>query len=392
MHRCRSSGSALLRCSAFGSGVALLAATAVAAAPAPARYEIQARTSAGMGAGGSGMEMVRMMMGGGAPAPTRSLDLTLSAFQAAPAAPQAEHLIPAGLQLGAALPLRTSPPGSAAEPRERDAAMERPRGRLILFRGCAGSAAAAQKPEVIDLATLLPEQRRLAAALASRKPARAGAASAPATPLITGSWPNQGSDGAVPAAASLVGDHRVQSNYAPEIRFQVNGAHDFLAPVQLTVRHQADAIDLSWLPIATALGSQAMAFGSTGSGEDVVIWSSSAAAWSEGSVPAAPDAATARGLISRGVLLPPDQTTCGISPAAAQQLGTGIVIVTAYGDTLRAAAPAGAPGRPPLWTLTLTRESTSTLPLMPMGEAPAQQPEAEPPRQRGGWGLIPGLF
>jgi hypothetical protein len=70
---------------------------AMAGAPAgtaPATYRIEALTSTGLG-------------GTAAQASSRSLTLTLSSARSAPAAPEAEHRIPAGLGLGAALPLRT---------------------------------------------------------------------------------------------------------------------------------------------------------------------------------------------------------------------------------------------------------------------------------------------
>jgi len=380
----------LLRATALGSGVLLLASAGAVAAPAT--YEVQVQTRSGMGAGASGMDMMRMLMGGGQPSASRSLTLTLTSGQSPPAAPQAEHLIPSGLGLGNTLPLLTSSPGSSPGSRVADDEPVEFKGRMVIFRGCAGSAAA-DTPEVIELSALKPDQRRLAQAMASGK----GRTSEDASQAVTkGSWPNRASDNAVPANASLVGDHRVRSNYAPEISFQVSSSHDFLAPVQLSTRKTGEAMELSWQPVPTALGSQAMAIGGKGSGNELVIWTSSSTAWGEGSVPSALDAATARRLISQGALMPPEQSRCTIGAAAMQRLGMGVVHFTAYGGALRATGPAPATGRPPLWTMTLARDSVSTMPLMEMdrgqGGGSGEQPEQGSPQQRRGWGLIPGIF
>lgn len=388
------SGSALpLRRVALATSAVLLAsASGAAVLAAPATYEVQVETRAGMGAGASGMDMMRMMTGGGQPSASRRLDLRLTASQSATAAPQADHVIPAGLGMGSALPLLTPPPPRAGRERVAEDDPEALKGRLVIFRGCAGSPGA-DTPEVIELAGLMPDQRRMAQAMASRTGKGSREVSQATT---TGIWPTSGNERPVPANGSLVGEHRVVSNYAPEIRFQVGAAHDFLAPVQLSARSAGEAMDLTWKAVSTALGSQAMAFGAKESGNEVVIWTSSTARWSESSVPAALDPATARRLIGTGVLMPPEQTRCTISAAAMKRLGVGLVTYTVYGEALQAAGPAPAPGRPPLWTMTLSRTSTSSLPLMDMdGGAdamPAEDPGQEPAPRRGGWGLIPGLF
>lgn len=380
----------LLRSTALGGSVLLLACGAAAAAPVT--YEVRVQTRSGMGAGASGMEMMRTLMGGGQTSTSRSLNLTLTSNQSAPAAPQAEHLIPAGLNLGNALPLLTPSPSGAPESRAADDEPVELKGRMVIFRGCAGSAAA-DKAEVIELSALKPDQRRLAQAMASGK---GWSSEASSQAITTGSWPNSSSDRQVPVNASLVGNHRVRSNYAPEIDFQVSSNHDFLAPVQLSTRSAGEAMELSWQPMPSALGSQAMAIGGKGSDNELVLWTSSSTAWGNGNVPAALDAATARKLISQGALMPPEQTRCTIGAAAMQRLGGGVVHLTAYGEALRSTGPAPAAGRPPLWTMTLVRDSVSTMPLMEMdggqGGGASEQPEQEAPRQRRGWGLVPGLF
>lgn len=384
------------------------ASTAAAAAPAsgsaPASYRVEALTSAGMGGGASGLAMLQMMMGGSAPPATRSLELTLRSARPTPPSPQAEHRIPAGLGLGAALPLRTpTPAADRPEPGADNLSNEKVQGRLLIFRGCAESAPAGQ-PQVIDLASLVPDQRRLAQALAAHKGHHPGPRSTTTKPAVTiGTWPDgdaaSTSRNRLPASASLVGDHLVQSNYAPEIRFQITPSHDFLAPVQLQSRSGGEAMELSWTPIATSLGYQATV---TGPGEkegDLVIWTSSTVAWPSKPVPADLDEATARKLVDQGVLLPPSQTRCSISAQAMKLMATGFLNFQAYGDTLKLAGPA--------WTVTVQRQSILLRPLMAMGpdagdlpnregsptpnNEPAQEQQPQPKRG-GGFGWIPGLF
>lgn len=381
---------ALLRPSS-GVAAVMLIGTSIAGADAalaspkapstPATYLIEALTTAGMGPGGSGMAMMQQLMGGRAPEATRSLDLTLRSTQLAPASPQAEHRIPAGLGLGASLPLLTPEPGSDRPPQDPDhAPTETVKGRLLIFRGCAETAPTGQ-PEVIELAQLLPDQRRLAESLAKPKGQQLGQRPTREPAITIGTWPHGDKDSdRLPAAASLVGDHQVRSNYAPEIAFKVDAAHDFLAPVQLNNRRVAGAMELSWSTVPTALGYQATVSGSGQQEGDLVIWTSSTAAWAASSVPPDLTATTARKLVDQGVLLPPSQSRCSVSAQAMNQMGgMGFLNFQAFGDTLKLAGPS--------WSLTLQRQSILLQPLMEMPMA-----EESPPSRGSGFGWIPGLF
>src|SRR5437764_14276009 len=92
--------------------VAILGAAAAlggAAAPVPppiANYWMDVATQSGLGAGMSAGQIMSAMQGGGG-AVMHSLDLRLASRTKAPDLPQADHLIPAGLQMGASLPLVT---------------------------------------------------------------------------------------------------------------------------------------------------------------------------------------------------------------------------------------------------------------------------------------------
>jgi hypothetical protein len=102
----------------LAASAALVGVGAYAAAPAKkagsppppiATYWMDVATQSGMGMGGGGrpdMAQVMAMMNGGG-APMHMLDLRLASKEKPTAAPEADHLIPPGLQMGASLPLLT---------------------------------------------------------------------------------------------------------------------------------------------------------------------------------------------------------------------------------------------------------------------------------------------
>jgi hypothetical protein len=338
----------------LGAGQALpaLAAKPGARPAAPvATYTIEATTTTGMGAmGGAGM--LQMMLGG-RPAmgstTSRQLELRLQSPQTA-ANPNGEHRIPAAMAMGTALPLKSGSDSPGQEGREwKEEDIPEAKGRLLIFRGCAESAGAGQ-PEIITLQGLTKEQRRHA--LSGLK--RLGTASGPTG--TSGRWPSGEQAPAVPQQASLVGNHVVASNYAPEIRFQVGSSHDFLAPVKLTSTPAGGAQRLSWPTIPTALGYQATATGMGRQEGDIVMWTSSELPMADSGVPDELRAPEAARLVQRGVLLAPERTTCAVSAQAMAAMGAGMVTFTAYGDTLLLGSPQGSPA----WRLSLERRSTAT--------------------------------
>ncbi len=343
----------------IGSGLALPAPAATPKAgarpPAPvATYAIEAITSSGMGAMAlGGADIVRMMMGGrpSMDSTSRQLELRLQAPGKA-ASPTAEHRIPPAMAMGTALPLKSGSdsPGQPGQWQDKD--IPEAKGRLLIFRGCAETAGAGQ-PEIITLQGLLPEQRRQV--LEGLKRLGTGPA-VTGVPFTTGRWPSGEESPTVPPQASLVGNHVVASNYAPEIRFQVGSGHDFLAPVKLTSTPAGGAQRLSWPAIPTALGYQAMATGMGREEGDIVMWTSSELPMADSGVPGELRAPEAARLVQRGVLLAPERTTCSVSAQAMAAMRMAMVTFTAYGDTLLLASPQGSPA----WRLSLERRSTAT--------------------------------
>src|ERR1044072_6880084 len=102
-----------------------------------------------MGAGGRpSMAQMMGMMSGNAPAYTHTLELRLASRTKAPAAPEANHLIPPGLQMGPSLPLIARATARAATP---NYPYQQPRGRRVISWGC-GEHAGPSQPTVIDFA------------------------------------------------------------------------------------------------------------------------------------------------------------------------------------------------------------------------------------------------
>lgn len=256
-------------------------------------YQIEAVTTTGMGSlAMGGANLMRLMMGG-APAlgstSSRALELRLDSPRVVPN-PTAEHRIPVGLGMGAALPLKSSSLAKGEVPTWNNDEPVQGKLRLLVFRGCAETAGSDQ-PEVVSLQGWTAEQKRL---LLQPMP---GGVDASGT---SGSWPSSTDAPPVPLQGSLVGSHTVVSSYAPEIRFAVEPSHDFLAPVALTTATAAaGAQRLSWQVVPTALGYQATATGAGQQEGDIVIWTSSEAPRNDSWVPSDLRAAEAARLVQR---------------------------------------------------------------------------------------------
>jgi hypothetical protein len=328
-----------------------------------------------------GANMMRMMLGG-APAigttTNRTLELRLESPRVV-ANPTAEHRIPAGLGMGAALPLKTLTLEKGEPPSFKDLELGEGNGRLLLFRGCAESAGADQ-PEIVSLRGWTEEQKRQAKAAIQALGTLPWTVDGSGT---SGRWPNSDPAPPLPAQGSLIGSHGVVSTFAPEIRFQVEASHDFLAPLTLTTAAAGGARRLSWQGVPTALGYQATATGAGQREGDMVMWTSSEAPRNDSWVPSDLRAAAAARLVQRQVLLPPERTSCAISAQAMAAMRGAMVTVTAYGDTLKLSSTQGTPA----WQLRLERRSSTTRPVGEGmegldGAGAAGDPPEQPKRSR----------
>ena len=393
---------------AWAAGVsAAVLATSLWAAPAKkagaakdpppiASYWMDVATQSGMGAGMSqgqrpDMGQVMAMMRGGGGAVMHTLDLRLASRDKPAAAPQADHLIPPGLQMGASLPLVT-PAAVREEPATPGlpANFQKPKGRMLIYWGC-GEHVGATQPTVIDFAKVAEGQVPPGmAAMASMAHLVTGPTSAPGF----GRWPNQKDSRAVPAAGSLVGAHKVEANYAPPIGFSLNAGQDFMASLNLAEAGPlpSGATPLRWQTAPNATGYALAMFGATASG-DVVMWSSA----SKAAMPAL-DYVTpseVKRLIAAGAVLPPSTSQCLLPAEVAAAVPAGVVTMIGYGPEAYFAEKPKAP----TWTTRVRYKTTASL-MHGMGgmmggamsqSAPEQQqPQAgqEPPKKKKkGFGL-----
>jgi hypothetical protein len=365
------------------NAVTILAAAVIAAiapavmaqqkvSPPIATYWMSVDTASGMpmgGAGGGGpsmMDIGRMMMGGGmgGGGANRSMLLELGSQRSASGAPAAAHEIPAGLNMGASLPLETPQRARRSEPREDGMPenFEKPRGRMLIFWGCNEQAGAGQ-PYVIDFAKLA--QGQVPPGLFTRR-INVPRGPSPSRSKTYGDWPNQNDSTRVSADGSLRGDHTVKGNYSPDIRFSLSEKYDFMEPVNLSSRKSAGGgMNVSWNSVANAQGYFATAMGGgKGGSEDVVIWSSSnTREFGELLMTWLPPSEVAR-LIRERVVLSPSTTECTVPAQFVAAAPSAFIRFIAYGDEANFAHPPRPqdPKQPwnPEWAVKVRLKSTTS--------------------------------
>lgn len=398
-----------------GTSLAAVAAVSAYAAasstPSPiANYWMDVSTVSGFGAGmmsavGSGgrpsMSQIMGMMSGGGSSVAHMLSLRLSSRDRPAGAPQANHFIPAGMQMGASLPLISPESVRMTQTRSEAGQMskEKPKGRILIYWGC-GEHAAAGQPMVIDFAKMAEGQippglealAKMGRAMGRTQMHEPSAQDSAAF----GQWPNAKDARAVPAAASLLGSHRVEANYSPPISFTLGQGEDFMPGLAF---HEAGmtpagADRLDWSPAAQATGYALAAFGGSpgqNGGGDMVIWTSGKGA----SMFPAFDYQTpaeVRQMIAAGAALPPSTSECMLPAEVSKAVPQGLVMMIGYGPV------AYFSDRPhaPTWTARVRYKTTAML-MRGMGgmgaaengqqEAQGQQPQQEQPKKKRGLGL-----
>jgi hypothetical protein len=378
------------------------AKTGESAPPPIANYWMDVSTMSGMGAmmgGGrpSPAQIMAMMNGGGGSSVAHMLSLRLSSREKPSGAPQANHFIPAGMNMGQSLPLVTpeqmkSQPGGPGEP----GSYEKPKGRMLIYWGCGEHAAA---PVVIDFAKVaagqippglqaLARMGRAMGRMAMREPNAQNSAG-------FGEWPNTRDSRPVPSAASLVGAHRVEGNYSPAIAFTLGQNQDFMPGLGL---HEAGSLPsgaerLDWTPAAQATGYALALFGG-GQNDEVIIWTSAKSASITPSFDYEKPSAV-RELIASGAALPPSTSECVLPAEVARAVPQGMVMQIGYGPE----AYFSDKPKAPTWTARVRYKTTDML-MRGMGgigggsadaddESDQQQapPQQQPPKKRRGIGL-----
>jgi len=318
-----------------GSALAALAiaATAATAQPAPkqkidAVYWLSAETVSGMATGQpAGIE--------------KTLMLQLGSVHRNPV-PSADHLPPQGLRAGDRLPLLTPAVGTPkpdGRPDFRPGPADKPKGRIELYWGC-GETAPAGQPVVIDLATMKPGG---ASPFGVLPDVRAMTPPSTASHATYGEWPNSRDGTRVPRGGSLIGDHVVQGNYTPEMRFAVAAGNDFLAPLAPRSGALASgAVMVSWPALANARG---YLLSVTGAKEDgtIVMWTSSTVRMPAMALPDYLEQGDIARLVQQRVLLAPAATECAVPTAVATAAESAMLMMTAYGPEANYGSPREAP-------------------------------------------------
>lgn len=334
------------------------------AASPKARYQMDVATTSGFGAGGA--NPMKMMFGGGRGGGSVAHTLILrlgSTLAPTGGAPQADHFMPAGMQLSPSVPL-TSPQSTPTEGMPGE--MRRPKGRLLIFWGC-GSHVGPGQPVVVDFAKLGQQQFPPGLFTADVPVDRGPSAS---TSRTYGEWPNARSGKSAKPGSSLIGDHRVAGNYSPEIKFALD--QDFMAPLNARGSEQSDGSQmLNWNSVPLATGYYAWLIGAQGSGgedADMVWWTSASGKQFGGGLAdwIAPDVVS--GLIGRKIVMPPSQTSCQI-PTEVKRASGGFMMTQlyAYGPERNYAYPP-RPANPrlpwkPDWTAKVRYRSNTTVML-----------------------------
>ena len=379
---------------AFGAN--LFAAAPKAAAPAPiANYWMDVATTSGFGAGMMGgggrpnMGQIMQMMNGGGGSVGHTLDLRLASKTKPASAAQADHWVPAGLQMGPSLPLVTpvreiAPPAPTGMPTNYQ-----PKGRMLIYWGC-GEHVTAGQPTVIDFSKVAKGQVPPGmAAMANMAKVVSGPHSAPGF----GRWPNDRDSRAVPASGSLLGAHKVAGNYSPDIAFSLGSGLDFMPSLGL---REAGALPsgasrLTWTPAAQATGYALAMFGANGSG-DVVMWSSSNKGGMAMLDYVAP--AEAKRLVAAGAVLPPTANQCILPAEVAAAVPAGMVTMIGYGPE----ANFSDDPKTPKWTAKIRYKTTASVMRGMSGmmggaaeaddnAVPQQQQQQQQPRKKKRFGI-----
>ena len=349
---------------AAGTAIPLFAARSPDSGPI-ARYDMRAGTSSGIGQmGQGGRPNMAALMGGGSQVQHELLLRLGSSHAAADGKPRADHFMPAVAKLGKSVELVT--PKVERGPSDQlpsSGPGQRPTGRILIFWGC-GEHAPKGQPVVIDLSKL-------------------GAGEVPPglfTKTIPpdwgpnlensktfGRWPAEDGKSAQPGS-SLLGDHKVVSNYAPEIDFTLH--KDFMAPIALhSTRNPSASTSLSWNAVPDATGYYAYLFGGKqgprGQMGDIVMWSSSATQQFGGALADWLSPSRVAPLVTDHTVMAPSTTSC-IVPAevglAAPDFKIGTL--TAYGpeeDFSYPPRPTDAKARWDLqWTARIRHRSTTS--------------------------------
>ena len=317
------------------------------------------RTTSGMGMGAMMGGGLGSILGGGGD--NQMLDLRLESTIAAPVQPEkGDHFFLAAAKMGKSVPLLGDTPGTGTtQPTERDYdrndKMEKPKGRILIFWGCNEKAPKGQ-PFVIDFSKM-PTAKMPPMAM---PPGAMGkyAAAAKARDENAAWWPNNKGGKQPKSGSSIIGEHRVTSNFTPEIKFSL--ANNYMGALNVNASDSGAAIQLGWNSVPTATGYAAWAMGGmerAGQGGDMVMWTSASNRdFSEGMGYLSP--AEVQKQIGLKNVMPPSQTSCAI-PAEAKTAAGGMMFgsMNAFGPEENFAFPPKPANPKAVWNIEWTAKA-----------------------------------
>ena len=327
-----------------------------------ARYEMDVRTTSGMGMGAMMGGGLGALMGGGGD--NQTLDLRLESTIVAPVQPEkGDHFFLAAAKMGKSVPLLGDAPGKGARPVDReygkDGPMEKPKGRILIFWGCNEKAPKGQ-PFIIDFSKM-PTAKMPPMAM---PPAAMGKYAAAANPRDANAawWPNEKGGKQPKSGSSIIGEHRVTSNFTPEIKFGL--ANNYMAALNVDASDAGAAIQLGWNSVPTATGYAAWAMGgmegagpNSGGGGDMVMWTSANNRDFSDSMGWLSPAEVQKQIGLKNVM-PPSQTSCAI-PAEAQTAAGGMMFgsMNAFGPEENFAFPPKPADPKAVWNIEWTAKA-----------------------------------
>jgi hypothetical protein len=299
---------------------------------------------------------------------------------------EALQAVPAATQLAPTLKLQTPekpkpPPPVQGDEEPAEWNYEPPKGKLVMYWGCSETVRPGQ-PKIVDLSTATVGE--LSKFFESRRATQRGAHATFGRPV----WPSKDDKRALPAGASIAGQHVFTGDGVPEsFNFTIPAAQDVMPEIQVRQQKTANALQLSWNAIPHARAYFLGSMGALPDGEDgFMIWTSSELPESGFGLFDYQTNRAVDGWLKDKVLLAPTVTTCAVPNAAA---GQGMLRAIAYGSELNLAHPP-RPTDPkvawePDWNLKVRVKSMSTTMMgmegeMPtMGAAPSAPDEAAAP-------------
>lgn len=321
------------------------------------RYEMDVATMSGFaamaGGGRGGLGGAMGMMFGGDPSSrvAYTLNLRLGSDQNPTAPPpKGDHFFQPQAKLGKSVPLISPERKEGTYPTQ----FERPKGRLLLYWGC-GAKPGPGQPVVIDFAKVA----------AGQVPPGLFSSAVPVIREVSqmnsrsyADWPNSKGGKQPESGSSLIGAHRVASNYGPDINFTL--AQDYMPGLSASTAIQTDgSVMIRWNPIQPATGYVAWTIGGMdrGGSGDMVWWTSSASKEFGGGLWDWLPPATVAKLVTQKIVMPPSQTSCQI-PAAVKQASGEMMIgnLNAFGPEANFSYPPKPAGNA-VWNIDWTAKA-----------------------------------